>query len=76
MEKWADKVLESLDNKNHNVMCIADFVDTIEEQEIDGAEAEEEEEGAFDEHIWTSPANSIKLIEALEKEVGQDFVSN
>ena len=66
MEKWADKVLESMNDKDVNIMCIADFADTMEEQEVDGAEEEEEEEGAFDEHIWSSPANAIKMINALE----------
>ena len=76
MEKWADKVLEAVedDNKNESkqVICIADFVDKLDEEDVDGAEAEEEEEeeeGAFDEHIWTSPANAIKMCEALEKAV-------
>ena len=70
MEKWSDKVIESLDNNQKEIIRISDFVDTIEEQEIDGAEEEEEEEeGAFDEHIWTSPENAIKMVEALEKEM-------
>ena len=70
MEKWTDKVLESLDNKNTKIICIADSVDKIEEKEVDGAEEEdeeEEEEGAFDEHIWTSPSNAIKMVNFLEK---------
>ena len=70
MEQWADKVLESLDNKNIKIICIADSVETIEEKEVDGAEEEEEEEeeeGAFDEHIWTSPSNAIKMVSSLEK---------
>lgn len=70
MEKWTDKVLESLDKDNMKIICIADDVDTIEEQEIDGAEKEEneeEEEGAFDEHIWTSPSNAIKMVTVLEE---------
>ena len=68
-EKWADKVLDSLDENNIKVMCISEFVDTIDEKEIDGAEEEEEEEeeGAFDEHIWTSPENAIKMVKALEE---------
>lgn len=69
-EKWANKVLEALEN-NHNkkVMCIAEVVDKLEEQEIDGAEdeEEEEEEGAFDDHIWTSPSNAIKMVNTLEE---------
>ena len=72
MEKWADKVLDSLKNDKTKVICIADYVDKVDEQEIDGAEAEEEEEeeeGAFDEHIWTSPANAIKMVNALEQKM-------
>ena len=69
-EKWANKVLEALEN-NHNkkVMCIAEVVDKLEEQEIDGAEdeEEEEEERAFDDHIWNSPSNAIKMVNALEE---------
>jgi len=42
MEKWADKVLDSLkEEKDVETICIANFVDTIEEQEVDGAEEEE-----------------------------------
>ena len=78
IEQWADKVLDTLDTKNTKIICISDFVDTIEEQEVDGAEKEdeEEEEGAFDEHIWTSPSNAIKMVEALEKAVEELDVKN
>lgn len=89
MEKWVDKVLDSLDNKEVKTICIADYVDTIEEKEVDGAEEHEHEdedehheegeeheeyeneheEGAFDEHIWTSPANAIKMVNKLEQEM-------
>ncbi len=41
MEKWADKVLDSIDEKEMEIMCIADFVDKIEEKEVDGAEEHE-----------------------------------
>lgn len=70
MEKWSSKVLSALDTNGTEVICIADFVDTIEEKEVDGAEKEEdddEEDGAFDEHIWTSPENAIKMVNALER---------
>ena len=68
-EKWADKVLETLENSNTKMICISESVDKIKEQEIDGAEEdhEEEEEGAFDDHIWTSPSNAIKMVNTLEK---------
>ena len=84
MEKWSDKVVGSLDTAGTEKICIADFVDTMEEKEVDGAEEHEHdheegeeheehehehEEGAFDEHIWTSPENAIKMVNALEKEM-------
>ena len=68
-EKWSEKVLDSLDTSGTKIICISDFIDKIDEEEIDGAEeeAEEEEEGSFDDHIWTSPSNAIKMVNALEK---------
>ncbi len=44
MEQWTDKVLDSIDTKDMKIVCIADAVDTIDEQEIDGAEEEHEHE--------------------------------
>lgn len=70
MEKWSDKVLDSIEDKEMKIICISEDVEQIEEQEVDGAEEEqeeEEEEGAFDEHIWTSPSNAIKMVNSLEK---------
>lgn len=77
MENWSDKVINSLDNTGTKLICIADDIDTIAEKEVDGAEEEAEhvgadasvrpEEGAFDEHIWTSPANAIQMVNTLEK---------
>lgn len=80
MENWSDKVINSLDNTGTKLICIADDIDTIAEKEVDGAEEhehdhegeegkehKEHEEGAFDEHIWTSPANAIQMVNTLEK---------
>ena len=96
MEGWADRVIDSLDNKSMDIICIADYVDTMDEKEVDGAEEHEHdhdhedededhdheegeehehehehehEEGAFDEHIWTSPANAAKMVVALKDEM-------
>lgn len=71
MESWSGKVLGSLENTDRKIICISDDIETIEEQEVDGAEEEEEnhehEEESFDEHIWTSPKNAIIMINTLEK---------
>ena len=34
MEKWTDKVLDSMENKNMKIICISKDIVTIEEQEI------------------------------------------
>ena len=74
------KNIITTNGKTIKTICISDFVKTIEEQEIDGAEDEhvheytdihEHQEGAFDEHIWTSPDNAIKMVQALEKAMEQ-----
>lgn len=52
MEQWADKVLDSLkEEKDVKTICIANFVDTIEEQEVDGAEEEEEHHHEHEEDV-------------------------
>ena len=69
-EKWADKVLDALKNDNTKVICISDYVQKIEEKDIDGVEEKEEnEKSAFDDHIWTSPSNAIKMVNILEEEM-------
>ena len=45
MEAWADKILKSdFDKSKFTAIKVTDSVKTIEEQEVDGAEPEEEEE--------------------------------
>ncbi len=82
MEKWAERVLKSFENKNNKIICIADDIEKSEEKEIDGVEESAHEEshnnenGAFDEHIWTSPVNAIKMVEVLEKAMEEIDSSN
>ena len=49
MEKWSDKVLDSLDTTGTEIICIADFVETMEEKEVDGAEEHEHDHDHEDE---------------------------
>jgi len=69
MEAWVNKVMDSdvIDTNNTEVIKALEAVEVIDEQPVDGAEEmeEEEEEGAFDEHIWNSPSNAIKMLQYL-----------
>ena len=73
LEEWADRIVENLDDSK-KAICLLDMADLIKETEVDGAEhvhEHEEFEGAneveleYDSHVWTSPANSIKIVRNL-----------
>ena len=85
MEHWFQKVSDSLNLDEQQIITMMDYVDTVEEEIVEGMEAEahdhaedhvheaEEEQEAghyddghqeeieYDEHIWTSPVNAMKL---------------
>lgn len=83
MEQWVDKILETdtINSDKTTLIYVTDCIETIEEQEVDGAEEEhhhheeegeeEYEHGAFDEHIWTSPSNAIKMVKYLSEQFGK-----
>lgn len=93
MEQWVDKILETdtINSDKTTLIYVTDCIETIEEQEVDGAEESEEhhhdedknedehsedheeehEHGAFDEHIWTSPSNAIKMVKYLSEQFGK-----
>ena len=70
-------------------ICLLDVADLIKESEVDGAEHVHDHEGAheveleYDSHVWTSPANSIKIIRNLadlicdlDKENAEEYSKN
>ena len=69
-DDWAEDVLSSAANNKLNVVSLLNLVDAVEEETLPGMQEEEEEaheeEGPeYDEHVWTSLKNVIKIIPAL-----------
>ena len=66
-EVWAEKLLES--GEEIRSLAMLDCVDALEEEHAEGMqipqEEHEEEETEYDEHVWTSPVNAIRICEAL-----------
>lgn len=66
-EAWAEELLESVENIRSLAMLAC--VDALEEEVKEGMQesaGEEEEDGPeYDEHVWTSPINAIRICEAL-----------
>ena len=79
MEHWVDQVLEAVDTKNIAVVRGMDYVETVQEEIVEGMEDEEhdhdhhhqdEDDGheieiEYDEHIWTSPVNAMTLVQVI-----------
>lgn len=78
-DAWSEKIIDSIDDKKLQTIRLMDCVDTVVEEEIvEGMEAEEEheehgeeEEKEFDEHVWTSPKNAVQIIEKLTDKLCQ-----
>jgi len=65
-DAWADRILKSMNTSKMRIVRMMDAVDAVEEEIVEGMEGEdEEEETAYDEHIWTSPRNAILIVGAI-----------
>lgn len=87
MEQWVNRVLSSLDTSGLTVVTMMDYVDTVEEELVEGMEDAGQEhrdhvhaeadhthgedeshyEIEYDEHIWTSPVNAMKITAAISE---------
>lgn len=71
-DKWVYEVLSSLDTENMCIIKLMDCVNTLEEEHVEGMEEGHEEEAdgyEYDEHVWTSPGNAIKIAEKISEAV-------
>jgi len=66
-DAWVKRIIESIDTDKMKILAMIDAVDAVEEEIVEGMEAEEEEgdETAYDEHVWTSPHNAILIVRAI-----------
>lgn len=72
-DEWIDDILKDIDKDKTKIIRLMDVVNLYEEETTDGMEEDEEEENEedieYDEHIWTSPINAIKLINKIKEEI-------
>ncbi len=65
-DAWMEDILASLDRSHTAVLAMMDAVPLLNEETVEGMEAEEDEEGEeYDEHVWTSPANAVRITAAI-----------
>lgn len=63
-DTWVNEILLSMD-KPIKTIKMMDCVDAVEEVITEGMQEEEGSEIEYDEHVWTSPKNAIKITEAI-----------
>jgi len=70
-DMWVDQILSSLGDKKPRTLVLIHSVNALPEEVVPGMQAEEESptsgeaEVVYDEHIWTSPLNAIKMVDAI-----------
>lgn len=70
-DEWVEGVLESLQNNDIKILKMMDYVDVLNEQEIDHTISDE-----YDEHIWTSLRNAQKLSTVISDTLKQIDADN
>jgi len=65
-DAWINRILESMNIDNMKILAMMETVEAVEEEIVEGMEEEgEEEEIAYDEHVWTSPINAMLIVNAI-----------
>lgn len=65
---WIDGILASLDTADMKTASLMDMVDVVEEELVEGMEADHEDDYdhvEYDEHVWTSPKNARLIVQHL-----------
>jgi zinc transport system substrate-binding protein len=84
-DAWVDRILDSMDTNKIKIIRLMDTVDVVEEEIVEGMEEEEEDpllelgiepEPEYDEHIWTSPKNAARIVEAITKALCETDTAN
>lgn len=69
-DAWVDNILDSVNTSKTKVVRLIDYVDTLQEETAEGMQEEKHSDEAgdepeTDEHIWTSPKNAVKMVNAI-----------
>ncbi|MDR0568754.1 MAG: metal ABC transporter substrate-binding protein [Spirochaetaceae bacterium] len=64
-DAWVRDILSSMDTGKMQIIAMMDVAETVEEEIIEGMEAEKTESKEYDEHVWTSPKNAKRIVSAI-----------
>jgi len=79
-DAWVDTVLASVDMNGKTVVKLMDAVTPVEEEIVEGMQADEhageDAHEEYDEHIWTSPKNAMLMVDAVAQAMGEADSAN
>ncbi len=68
-DAWVDELLESVENDDMRIIRMVDCVRLLEEESVEGMDVGEEshahEDEEYDEHVWLSPVNVMRIAESI-----------
>ncbi len=81
-DTWVEALLQNIDTSNLRILKMMDCVQGLEEEAVEGMQSvhthkhehhhEEEfhpESAEYDEHVWTSPENAIRIADSICREL-------
>ena len=75
-DEWVNGILDSMDQSKMHIFKLMDCVDLVQEELVAGMQPETGEKSSpsddkpeMDEHVWTSPANAIKIVKKLSETI-------
>ena len=64
-DAWVERILSAMDTSGMCIVTLMDCVDTVEEVIVKGMQADAQEEGEIDEHVWISPKNAMLITQRI-----------
>lgn len=79
-DEWIEDLLKDNEISKEKTLRLMDLVEVKKEELSEGmeetSEEHEPEEAEYDEHIWTSPINAIKLVEGIKEKLSGIYPEN
>ena len=77
-DEWVERLLENNEIPTDKTLRLMDIIKPLEEEHVEGMEEEHDHdhhEDEHDEHIWTSPVNAAKIVEAIKDKLTKIYPS-
>lgn len=87
-DEWVERLLENNEIPTDKTLRLMDIIKPLEEEHVEGMEEEHdhdhhedehnehEDHAEYDEHIWTSPVNAAKIVEAIKDKLTEIYPSD